>query len=201
MCVGEVDAPLPVVAGGAVAAQAVVSVPEVKVGSPEECSSRYTGKFFGVQVERAIDTGHFLTAGLVSFARGLNDTPKIAGLLLLAQHLTADLKFVLIATVMAIGGLLNARKVATTMSTGITGMNCGQGFAANLTTGALVTAASVFSLPVSTTHVSVGAIFGIGAVTGQANTSTIKKILLAWIITLPTAAILSALAYAVARGF
>jgi inorganic phosphate transporter, PiT family len=201
VCVGEVSAPVPIESVAALAMQAAVSIPEVNVATTEECAQRYSGRFFGVQVQRAIDVGHFLTAGLVSFARGLNDTPKIAGLLLLAQHLAADLKFVLIATVMAIGGILNAKKVATTMSSGITEMNCGQGFAANLTTGALVTAASVFSLPVSTTHVSIGAIFGIGAITGQANVSTVKKILLAWIITLPTAAILSAVVYALARGF
>ena len=70
---------------------------------------------------------------------------------------------------MAIGGLLNARRIAETMSHKITAMNHGQGFCANLTTGILVIPASVFGLPVSTTHVAVGALFGIGLTTGQAN--------------------------------
>src|SRR5688572_7953134 len=188
-------------ASSACAMESGVAVPEVKMASPEQCTEYYTGSFLGVRLQSVIDTAHFLTAGLVSFARGLNDTPKIAGLLLLVQQLTPNVKFVFIATVMAVGGLLNARKVANTMSNKITEMNRGQGFAANLTTGVLVTLASVFSLPVSTTHVSVGSIFGIGLTTRQANVGTIKKILLAWVTTLPVAALLSAVAYAIARSF
>jgi PiT family inorganic phosphate transporter len=80
------------------------------------------------------------------------------------------------------------------MSHGITRMNHGQGFSANLVTAALVLAASRYGLPVSTTHVSCGALFGIGAVTGQARWKSIGTVLLAWVVTLPTAAILAALA-------
>ena len=49
-------------------------------------------------------------------------------------------------------GLLNARKVAKTMSKKITSLNHGQGFTANLVTGALVIFASRLGMPVSTTH-------------------------------------------------
>jgi PiT family inorganic phosphate transporter len=52
-------------------------------------------------------------------------------------------------------------------------------------------------MPVSTTHVSCGALFGIGATTGQARWNTIFQILLAWVITLPVAAALSALVFVV----
>ena len=79
------------------------------------------------------------------------------------------------------GGLLNARKVAETMSKGITVMNHGQGFTANLTTAILVVLASLFGLPVSTTHVSVGSLFGSGWTTGQANLRTINAIILSWV--------------------
>ena len=96
---------------------------------------------------------------------------------------------------MALGGLLNARKVAETMSRKITRMNSGQGFAANLSTGLLVIAASKFGLPVSTTHVSVGSLFGIGLCNRQANLRVVRNILLSWVVTLPCAAALSALVY------
>ncbi|MFT5386536.1 MAG: PiT family inorganic phosphate transporter [Saprospiraceae bacterium] len=50
-------------------------------------------------------------------------------------------------------------------------------------------------MPVSTTHVSVGSIFGIGTVTEKANVGVVKKILWSWILTLPNAAICSAIIY------
>jgi PiT family inorganic phosphate transporter len=74
-------------------------------------------------------------------------------------------------------------------------MNHGQGFSANLATGVLVILASVYGLPVSTTHVSVGALFGIGLTTGNANPQVMRNIVLSWFVTLPCAALLSAAAY------
>jgi hypothetical protein len=63
-----------------------------------------------------MDGAHFLSAGVVSFARGLNDTPKIAAMLLAVPALDIRLGSIAVAAAMAIGGLLNARKVAETMS-------------------------------------------------------------------------------------
>jgi PiT family inorganic phosphate transporter len=63
-----------------------------------------------------------------------------------------------------------------------------------------VIGASCFGLPVSTTHVNCGALFGIGAVTGQARWRTIGKILLAWVTTLPLAAALGAASLWVIRS-
>jgi len=103
-----------------------------------------------------------------------------------------------VGVAMAVGGLLNARKVAETMSRKITPMNSGQGFTANLVTGFLVVVASRFGVPVSTTHVSVGSLFGIGAVTREANTKMVKEISLSWVLTLPVAAILSGLIFWIA---
>lgn len=142
---------------------------------------------------RTLDTLHFLTGGAVGFARGLNDTPKIAALLLLANGLDIRWSLAAVAVAMAVGGLLNARRVAETMSKKITGMNPGQGFSANLATAVLVTTASWNALPVSTTHVSVGALAGIGATTRQAHWKAIGQIVLSWIVTLPCGAALAAL--------
>ncbi len=81
------------------------------------------------------------------------------------------------------------------MSEKITPMNSGQGFTANFVTSILVLLASTFSLPVSTTHVSVGTIFGIGTVNKTADKKMIAKIISSWVLTLPTAAIISALLF------
>ena len=97
---------------------------------------------------------------------------------------------------MAIGGWFNARNVADTMANKITDLNPGQGFAANLATALLVNTASYHGLPVSTTHVSVGCLLGIGVTTRQAKWRPVLGILLSWVVTLPCAALLAALAYA-----
>lgn len=167
----------------------------VRVGEEAHCAQQYAGAFLGVNSQKAIDAAHFLSAGVVSFARGLNDTPKIVALLLLIQALNIRWGMVAVAVAMAVGGLLNARQVAETMSHRITGMNPGQGFAANLATGILVITASKFGLPVSTTHVSVGALFGIGLTTRQANYGVVGSILLSWFVTLPCAALIAGAVY------
>lgn len=171
------------------------------VDEQENCRERYAGSFFGIGSQQIMDTAHFLSAGTVSFARGLNDTPKIVALLILWKALDFRWGFATVAAVMAIGGLVSAREVAETMSRKITTMNHGQGFTANLTTAILVVLASLFGLPVSTTHVSVGSLFGIGLTTGKANPDVISAIVLSWLITLPCAAILAGLIYWITSSF
>ncbi len=140
---------------------------------------------------------HFFSSGIVCFSRALNDTPKIAGLLLLVSFLDVKFGMVAIAMAMALGGLLNSKKVAEIMSSKITPMNPNQGFTANLITGILVTCASVIGLPVSTTHVSVGSIFGIGIISKKSDYSVIRNILMSWLLTLPFSAIVSSISYLV----
>lgn len=132
---------------------------------------------------------------MVSFARGLNDTPKIAALLLLAPAIGGFSSTALVGTAIAIGGIVSARRVAETMSQKITSMNHGQGFTANFITSLIVIGASRLGLPVSTTHVSCGSLFGIGSVTRQAHWSVIGKILGAWLITMPMGAAFGAICY------
>lgn len=167
----------------------------VAVAKQGDCAEFYTGRVWGISLQWLLDTAHIISAAAVSFARGLNDTPKIAGLLVAAEALDVHWGMLAIGVGMGIGGLLNARRVAETMSKRITEINPGQGFTANLVTSILVIIASKFGIPVSTTHVSVGAIFGIGMVNKKRNTKVIKSILMSWLITLPVAAILSALVY------
>jgi PiT family inorganic phosphate transporter len=167
----------------------------IKVADESECVDVYQGHFLGINSQRLLDSAHYLSAGVVSFARGLNDTPKIVGLLLVINALDIQFGMIAIALAMAIGGLLNARKVGETVSKKITPMNHGQGFTANLITGILVTTASIHGLPVSTTHVSVGSIFGIGTATKKADTGMVSKILLSWVLTLFVAAVVSSVVY------
>jgi PiT family inorganic phosphate transporter len=51
------------------------------VGQTRRCEERYLGRVLGIDAQRILDVVHFLSAGLVGFARGANDAPKIAALL------------------------------------------------------------------------------------------------------------------------
>ncbi len=157
------------------------------------CQVRYQGHVVGIRASTLLDATHFFSAGLVSFARGLNDTPKIAALFLVGHYIVPANSMLLVGIAIALGGWLGARRIAETMANQITEMTPGQGFMANIVTAGLVIGASNLGMPVSTTHVSCGSLFGIGAVTRQANWRTIYNILLAWVITLPVAAVLGAL--------
>jgi inorganic phosphate transporter, PiT family len=147
----------------------------------------------------ALDALHFLSAGAASFARGLNDTPKIVAPMLVVPGLETHWAFLIVAGAIALGGCLDIRNVAETLGKKVTGMNPGQGFAACLVTSVLVTTASLHATPVSTTHASVGSLLGMGAVTGRAHWRKVGEILLAWVSTVPCGAALAALAYAVIR--
>lgn len=178
-------------------ALAIAKTQELSIGTGTqvECQSRYHGKVLGIPAGKTLDTLHFLSAGMLSFARGLNDTPKIAALLLLVPFVGTTGGLLLIGAAIAVGGWLSARQVAETVSKKITPMNHGQGFTANLLSALIVIGASRFGVPVSTTHVSCGALFGIGAATGQARKAMIGRILVAWLVTLPLAATIASTCY------
>jgi PiT family inorganic phosphate transporter len=147
----------------------------------------------GLQVSQATSLAHLASGTLVGFARGLNDTPKIVGLLLGASLMEPLSAAVAVGGCMALGGLLAARKVTRTLATRLTPMTPGQGLAGNLTASFLVIGASNLGLPVSTTHVSVGGIFGVGASTGGLHTGAAGRVLASWLITLPVAALIAGL--------
>lgn len=168
---------------------------EVTTKTNTNTANEYTGNIFGFSKKTLLDTAHIISGAAVSFARGLNDTPKIAGLLVAAKTLDISIGMVAIAIGMAIGGLLNARRVAETMSKKITRLNPEQGLSANLVTSFLVIVASKFGVPVSTTHVSVGAIVGIGMLSKKSDNKVIISIMLSWVMTLPVAMIFSAIIY------
>lgn len=193
----------PVAFAGATAAPAVstgaVGV-SISIGTEDQCFQKYHGDVLGISAQGLVDALHYASAVAVSFARGLNDTPKIVALLLVVNALELHVSMIAIALAMALGGVLNARKVAETMSKRISRMNDGQALTANLVTAFMVIGASRFGLPVSTTHVSVGAISGVGLVKGTADKTVIGAILLSWFMTLPLAAAIAALSYLLLRS-
>lgn len=194
VCIGEKIIPVPSLAccGSRNLSVTQLKFLDIMVDEQTACQAKaveyYQGNLFGISAQQVLDTLHFLSAGAVSFARGLNDTPKMVALCVTAKVLGLQSGIVLVAFVIAVGGVLSARKVAETMSNRITYMNHGQGFSANLITAILLIFASKWGVPVSTTHVSCGSLFGIGLSNGKANWKVITGILSAWVLTLPVAA-------------
>jgi inorganic phosphate transporter, PiT family len=194
VCIGNEMLPATVTAEG-IAFTGTAKSLRVVVDQEAQCVQRFTGSIWGISAQRVMDCGHFFSAGAVSFARGLNDTPKIVAIGLTASALDLRWAIGLVAAIMALGALISARKVAETVSKRITAMEPDQGLSANLITSFLVIFASKWDLPVSTTHVSCGSLFGIGILNGQAHWKMIRTILLAWLLTLPFAGISAGIIY------
>ena len=194
LCVGNETLEVIPTSCSAVALQRAEQL-SVQVGDVVTCQGRYQGDVLGIDAATTLDRLHYLSAGMVSFSRGLNDTPKIAALLLLAPALSGFGSTALVGCAIAVGGVVSARRVAETMSQKITSMNHGQGFTANVVTSIIVMGASRFGLPVSTTHVSCGSLFGVGMVTRQGHWGMIGKITGAWVVTLPMGAATGAICF------
>jgi len=165
----------------------------VTVGDARECRDRYTGRVAGVRAASVAAGLHWLSALALSGGRGVQDGAKIAGLtiLLVGSPFRAPAAAG-IALAMATGGLLAARRVEETMAHRVTPLNDGQALLANTIATVLVFAATAFGVPVSTTHVTTGSLMGMRAHRERPPTSWIGRILLAWLATLPLAALLAA---------
>lgn len=147
----------------------------------------------------ALDSLHWLSAGLTSLARGLNDAPKVLGLGLLgaaALGLDPAALGILVALAMGGGSYVAGRRVTRTLAEGVTRIAPDDGLAGNLVTATLVGFASLVAAPVSTTHVSSGAIVGIGLHRSDVRWKLVRELLLAWLVTVPVAAVLAGAAYA-----
>ena len=156
-----------------------------------ERGTRFRRSIPGIPLKGLLSGAHYLSAGAVGFSRGLNDAPKIVAIALAAGFFDIVWLTFAAAGIMALGGLIQAKAVAKTMSKDITPLNEGQGFTANAITAVLVIFASKWGMPVSTTHVSCGSLFGIGLSNGQAHWKVIGGIALAWLLTLPVAALIA----------
>ncbi|HEV8620063.1 MAG TPA: anion permease [Nitrospiraceae bacterium] len=151
-----------------------------------------------------LDTIHWISSGLASFARGTNDAPKIVAMLLLGgatvawPSLSSQLAaFGGVAIAMGIGSYFGGLRVTEVLAEKVTKMNHAEGLSANLTTLSLVLVSGSLGLPVSTTHVSSSAIIGIGLLKGRNSVrwTTVRDMVLAWVVTLPASALLACIAY------
>lgn len=157
-----------------------------------------------VGITIGLDSIHWISSGLASLARGVNDAPKIAAMVLLgsvsAAWPSAQFQvgtFVAVALAMGLGSYLGGLRVTEVLAEKVTTMDHAEGLSANLTTSSPVLVSATMGLPVSTTHVSSSAIIGVGLLKEVTTVQwrTVRDMVLAWIVTLPAAGILAWLAY------
>ncbi|WP_234188857.1 inorganic phosphate transporter [Shinella sp. NM-101] len=162
-------------------------------------------------VDRTFRIMQFISASLYSLGHGGNDAQKTMGIIAVLLYSQGYLGgefyvpfWVVITcqTAMALGTLMGGWRIVHTMGSKITRLNPMQGFCAE--TGGAITlfGATWLGIPVSTTHTITGAIIGVGAArrVSAVRWGIAGNIVWAWIITLPSAAAISALFYLVANA-
>jgi PiT family inorganic phosphate transporter len=153
----------------------------------------------------------FLSAALYSLGHGGNDAQKTMGIiavLLFSQGYLGSEFYVPFWVViscqaaMALGTLMGGWRIVHTMGSKITRLTPMQGFCAE--TGGAITLfmATWLGIPVSTTHTITGAIIGVGAArrTSAVRWGVAKGIVMAWVVTIPASAVISAFFYWVATS-
>jgi PiT family inorganic phosphate transporter len=157
-------------------------------------------------MERVMGKFQVLSACFVAFAHGSNDVGNaIAPLAVIVfilntgvvpiESLDIPLWILVLGGVGIVGGLAaQGKKVIATVGENIISLVPSTGFCAEIATASTILIASSIGLPVSTSHALVGSVIGIGLVSRNQDVKweTIKSVALAWVLTLPVAAILSA---------
>ncbi|MBW4515101.1 MAG: inorganic phosphate transporter [Timaviella obliquedivisa GSE-PSE-MK23-08B] len=163
------------------------------------------------QVESSLIPFQIFSAGLVAFAHGANDVGNaIAPLSAIVyasttgsipnQSFATPLWVLIIGGVGIVGGLATwGKKVIATVGEGIIPLQPSVGFCAQWGTAVTVLVASQLGFPVSTSHAIVGSVVGIGLVQGNVQFKPLRGIGLAWVVTIPIAASLSALIFEIIR--
>jgi len=176
-------------------------------------------------VDRLFRRGQLVSSAAMSIAHGSNDAQKtmgiIVGLLYASrehfvtatgwqQHLyIADLKqipwWVAIGAYLCIslGTLFGGWRIVHTMGSRITRLRPVSGFAAETAGAIVILTASRFGIPVSTTHTITGSIVGVGATSrlSAVRWGVARRIIWAWVVTIPAAATIAGIAYLVLARF
>ena len=163
-------------------------------------------------VTRGFRYGQLISGGLLALAHGTNDAQKTMGVITLALVANGTLGaeadpplwvIVSAASAIALGTYSGGWRIIRTTGTRIIKMDAAQGFSAQGAGAAVILASTHFGFPLSTTHVINGGVMGSGA--GK-RLSAVRwgvagNIVVAWLLTLPAAAAIGALAYGVSSIF
>lgn len=155
--------------------------------------------------------GQVATASLMSLAHGTNDAQKTMGVIFLALVASGSLNSddaiplwvkAACALAIALGTYLGGWRIIRTLGKGIVEVDTPQGVAADGASAAIILTSSHFGMALSTTHVASGSILGsgLGRKGAEVRWSVAGRMVVAWLITLPAAAIVGALTWLIGHG-
>ncbi|WP_368867551.1 anion permease [Rothia mucilaginosa] len=155
--------------------------------------------------------GQVATASLMSLAHGTNDAQKTMGVIFLALVASGTLNNddaiplwvkASCAVAIALGTYLGGWRIIRTLGKGIVEVDTPQGVAADGASAAIILTSSHFGMALSTTHVASGSILGsgLGRKGAEVRWSVAGRMVVAWLITLPAAAIVGALTWLIGHG-
>jgi PiT family inorganic phosphate transporter len=174
---------------------------------------RIVGRLRPGPVTSGFKLGQLLSGGLLALAHGTNDAQKTMGVITLALIAHGNISqdnfhvpnwvVVSSATAIALGTYTGGWRIIKTMGSRIIKMDAAQGFAAQGAGAAVILASSHFGYPLSTTHVINGGIMGAGAAkrVSAVRWGVAGNIAIAWVLTLPAAALGGAAVWGVTRIF
>ncbi|MEO0836733.1 MAG: inorganic phosphate transporter [Cyanobacteria bacterium J06642_3] len=160
-------------------------------------------------VERLMGKYQVLSACFVAFAHGSNDVgnaiaPLAVIVFILNLGIVPTEELDIPIWILVLGGLgivaglaVQGKKVIATVGENIISLVPSTGFCAEIATASTILIASRIGLPVSTSHALVGSVIGIGLASREQDVrwETIKSVVLAWVVTLPVAAVLGAIIF------
>jgi PiT family inorganic phosphate transporter len=151
-----------------------------------------------------------LSAGYMAFAHGSNDAQKTMGIITLALFSAGAITsvevptwvIVVSATALSLGTAVGGWRVMRTMGQRVVELEPVHGFAAETTAATVLVGTAHFGMPVSTTHVISSAIMGVGTSQGirAVRWGVARNILVAWVLTIPAAGIMGAVAWLLIQG-
>jgi PiT family inorganic phosphate transporter len=152
--------------------------------------------------------GQIGSASLISLAHGMNDAQKTMGIITLALIASGnwhDLHAVPLwvkaacATAIALGTFIGGWRIIRTLGKGLVEIDSPQGLAADSASAATIIVSSHLGFALSTTHVATGSIIGtgLGRKGAQVRWAVALRMLVAWLITLPSAGLVAALTWAI----
>ncbi len=158
------------------------------------------------RVDRLFRVLQLLSAALYSLSHGLNDAQKTMGIIfaalvtggILGEKSDIPIWVILSAhAAIALGTLSGGWRIVKTMGSKITKLRPVGGFCAETGGGISIIIASIFGIPVSTTHTITGAIVGVGSTTrlSAVRWGLARRIVWAWVLTIPMAALISSITY------
>jgi PiT family inorganic phosphate transporter len=152
--------------------------------------------------------GQIGSASLVSLAHGMNDAQKTMGIITLALIASGqwhDLQTIPVwvkvacATAIALGTFIGGWRIIRTLGKGLVEIDSPQGMAAESASAATIIISSHLGFALSTTHVATGSIIGtgLGRKGAQVRWGVALRMIVAWLITLPSAALVGAVTWAI----